>query len=144
MTLYQGHSQEDSPINLLPKELLHEICSEILPATPILAKMTEILARVLRAQSALKLANISEYAKQFNQDLQTPLAAKTLIEKAAKIKSAIDDFLQQELKTLEAEKAMQSPAVALLSKYYLIAEILSSRSLYPVNARLMDPRDNCC
>lgn len=123
MALYHGQIQNNSPLNRLPHEILFEIYRYVLPATPILAKITEISAKVFRAQStALKSFDTSIYAKQLNEALKTALSAKKFTENAAKNKTMINDFLQQELGMIETKKYIKSPVVALLCKYHLLAK----------------------
>jgi hypothetical protein len=64
----------------------------------------------------------SAQVNQFKIGLQTALSAKRFAERAKQIKVSVEDFLKQELGTLEKEQFTKSSTVALLCKYHLIAE----------------------
>lgn len=121
IALYHGQQQANSLVSCLPPKILLEIYRYVLSATSILAKMTEISAKIFRQQSALlENSNKSPAANQLVQVLATALSAEMFTEKAAKIKTSINHFLQQELGTSETEKMIKLPTVALLRKYHLL------------------------
>lgn len=69
-----------------------------------------------------KLVDTSTHVKQLDNALKTALSSKKFTKKAAKVKTAINNFLNKESETLEAEKIVQSSTVALLSKYHLLTK----------------------
>ena len=92
------------------------------PATPILAKMMEISAKVFYQHYVFfKFPGKSPQANELVQAIKTALTTKSIIKRAANIKIALENFLQEELRTLGPEKLVQSPTVTLLNKYHLIA-----------------------
>jgi hypothetical protein len=123
MSIHQGHQQNSSPFSQLPQEILDEIYHYILPATPILAKMTEISAKAfLQHYVSTLFSGKSTQEKQLKKGLKIALSAKTFAERAKKIKVSVEHFLKQELVILEKGQFTKSSTVALLCKYHLIAK----------------------